>query len=129
MKTIRRKSLRFQEEQAEIEIWLTAMEKSLKRSIDFAMALAELPRVLKGYSDTLLRGKIAYKKIWEGIVKQAIDTGLEAQDAPKLRAAIGAALADENHEKLDHLLTGSPETPPILTRPQTPMLAHGGANA
>jgi len=50
MKAMRTKSLRYHEEQAEIEVWLTAMETSLKRSVDFAMALAELPRVLKGWT-------------------------------------------------------------------------------
>ena len=114
LKRIRRKSLRYHEEQAAIEIWLSAMETALKASSGFAMGLAELPRVLKGYSDTLLRGKSAYSKIWESVVAPAIAAKTEDQAADKLRAAIGAALADEDHEKLDDLLDDRAPQPPIL---------------
>ncbi|MDX1780734.1 MAG: indolepyruvate oxidoreductase subunit beta family protein [Thalassovita sp.] len=106
LKHIRRRSYRFAEEQAAIENWLQAMRSALARSPDFAMALAELPRVLKGYSDTLQRGKVAYVRIMEAVVTPAITAGDEAGQARRLRDAVGAALADESHAKLDAVLAG-----------------------
>ena len=103
---IRRKSLRYHNEQAAIEDWLQALEAAVKSAPAFAEALAELPRVRKGYSDTLVRGCLAYRKIWDGLVRPALDTGDTAGAAPKLRQAIAAAMADEKHTALDALLAG-----------------------
>ena len=78
------------------------------------MALGELPRVLKGYSDTLARGKAAYSKIMEKIVRPAVAHGTEPETAGHLRRAIGAALADDTHTKLDAALatqTTEPDVP------------------
>lgn len=113
MKHIRRRSFRFAEEQAAIEDWLGMMQTALARSPDFAMGLGELPRVLKGYSDTLLRGKSAYARILAAIVHPAISTRTEADAAKQLRDAIGAALADDSHAKLDAALDGSSLAPEI----------------
>ncbi|WP_322866210.1 indolepyruvate oxidoreductase subunit beta family protein [Aquicoccus sp. G2-2] len=118
---IRRRSYRFHEEQAAIDDWLEAMHAALPRSPDFAMGLGELPRVLKGYSDTLQRGKSAYARIMAESVRPAIAAGLEAQEAGRLRAAIGAALADETHAQLDAVLTGNAPDPVI---PQLKGAAH-----
>lgn len=114
LKHIRRRSMRFKEEQAAIVVWLSVMESALKASPDFAMGLGELRRVLKGYSDTLLRGKSAYERIWDEVVAPAARSGAFQGSASHSRAAIGAALADDTHAKLDQLLSGTPEAPPIL---------------
>ena len=106
LKHIRRGSLRYKEEQDAIEEWLGAMRIALSTSPEFAGGLAELPRVLKGYSDTLVRGKKAYTKIMTHIVRQAISTGDAGRAAQQLRAAIAAALADDKHIKLDTVLAG-----------------------
>jgi indolepyruvate ferredoxin oxidoreductase beta subunit len=82
------------------------MKSALARSPEFAMGLSDLPRVLKGYSDTLIRGKRAYARILDGVVRPAIAAGSEAKVAKNLRDAIGAALADDKHEKLDAVLEG-----------------------
>lgn len=108
LKRMRRRSLRFAEEQAAIKIWLTAMQTALSQSPEFAMGLSELPRVLKGYSDTLMRGKSAYARIMAEIVHPAISNNQEAKSASYLRNAIGAALADDSHAKLDAVLSGEP---------------------
>lgn len=113
LKRIRRKSLRFFEEQSAIENWLSAMRTALKKSPDFAVGLAELPRVLKGYSDTLMRGKTAYSLIMEQIVQPAVTMANEKQQAAFLRHAISVALSDDSHEKLNALLAeqiGYPNT-------------------
>lgn len=107
LRRIRRRSLRFGEEQAAIEVWLKMMQQALKASPHFAEGLAELPRVLKGYSDTLARGRIAYQRIVNELVQPALASGKLDEQADKLRAAISAALADENHSKLDSVLAVS----------------------
>ncbi len=113
LRRIRRRSYRFRHEQAVIEDWLTAMQSALPRSSEFAAALAELPRLLKGYSDTLMRGKAAYRRIVSSVVQPAIATGTEADNAATLRATIGAALADDTHEKLDAALSGRAHEPAV----------------
>ncbi|MEP0943207.1 MAG: indolepyruvate oxidoreductase subunit beta family protein [Rhizobiaceae bacterium] len=104
---IRRRSLRFGEEQEAIVVWLEMMQKALKSSPQFAEGLAELPRVLKGYSDTLARGRIAYNRIVSELIRPAMESGDLEPVAGQLRAAIAAALADENHKKLDTVLAAT----------------------
>ncbi len=113
LKSVRRRSLRFATETAAIEEWLAAMQTALARSPEFAMGLGELPRVLKGYSDTLVRGKEAYARIMDHIVRPAISEGREAECAKMLRDAIGAALADDSHDKLNGVLNGTAPVPEI----------------
>lgn len=113
LRRIRRRSYRFAEEQAAIAEWLAAMETTLPTAPEFAGALAELPRVLKGYSDTLMRGKAAYARIMEAIVRPALARGPGAEDAAALRRAIAAALADDSHAKLDAELGGEGTAPAV----------------
>ena len=101
---IRRSSLRFAEETAAIERWLAAMRQALQGSPTFAGALAELPRLLKGYGDTHLRGRANYAAIWDGIVMPALTNGQLDAVAPKLRQAIAAALADPEGKTLRRAL-------------------------
>ena len=113
LKAVRRRSLRYSIEQVAIEIWMDAMQSSLARSPDFAMGLSELPRVLKGYSDTLLRGKLAYSRIMDEVVHPAITEGQEAEKFRILRDAVGAALSDDTHGKLDAVLQNKSPDPEI----------------
>lgn len=124
MKRLRRKSLRFQTESTEISRWVDAMTIALGRDPGFASGLAELPRVLKGYSDTHLRGKAAYAKIMEGIVAPAIAEGSEARAAQTLRHAVAAALADEAHTELDAILSGAPAAAPDIPNLKGARNAH-----
>ena len=71
----RRQSTGYAEEQGNIEAWMQAMMSSLKRAPSFAAALAELPRVLKGYGDTHERGKRAYQAIISKLVPPAVHAG------------------------------------------------------
>jgi indolepyruvate ferredoxin oxidoreductase beta subunit len=112
-KHIRRRSLRYVEEQAAIDDWLVSLTSSLARSPEFALALGELPRVLKGYSDTLMRGKRAYAAITDTIVRPAVETGTQSDAAQRLQAAIGAALADDTHSALNALFAGETRRPPV----------------
>ena len=113
LRSMRRRSYRFGLEQAAIEEWLGLLRASLDKSPEFASALAELPRVLKGYSDTLVRGRRAYAMIMESIVRPASASQIETSDPKRLRAAIAAALSDETHAKLVAAL-GSAEGGSVL---------------
>jgi indolepyruvate ferredoxin oxidoreductase beta subunit len=106
-KSIRRRSLRYQEEQAGIERWLEAMCRALRCAPEFAAALAELPRLLKGYGETHARGRRNYATIFEHVVGAAIATGSEAHAAPLLREATAAALADPEADALGHLIANA----------------------
>ena len=113
LKHIRRRSLRYQEEQHAIEDWLAALDDALGQDLDFAMGLGELPRVRKGYSDTLQRGLRAYEQIMDHIVRPALGAKVLADEAKRLRDAIGAALADDTHAKLDAVIAGVRPEPAI----------------
>ncbi|MCG6903634.1 MAG: indolepyruvate oxidoreductase subunit beta family protein [Rhodobacter sp.] len=115
LRRIRRRSLRYEREQAAIESWLDALCRSLPDSPDLAEALAALPRLRKGYSDTLERGCRAYARIFETLVVPALSGDPAGTAATDLRRAISAALADDSHARLDQALAGTQETPvPIL---------------
>ncbi len=100
----RKGSLRYAEEQDEIADWIDTMVLALKHDSAFAEALAELPRVRKGYSDTALRGLRAYRLIRAQIVEPARMAGFGADNADRLRGAISAAMADDTHAALDAYL-------------------------
>ena len=106
LKRIRRRSLRYHREQQSIEEWLRAFTAALPASAAFAGALAELPRLRKGYSDTMQRGLAAWSRIMEVIVRPALSSGVTAHEADRLRKAVAAAMADERHAALDALLAG-----------------------
>jgi indolepyruvate ferredoxin oxidoreductase beta subunit len=108
---IRRRSLRFHHEQEAIGLWLDAMAKTLPRSPDFAGALAELPRLRKGYGETQARGRKNYNAVFDTIVAPAIASGSEAASAAWLRKAVGAALADPESEKLAGALADGAPSP------------------
>ncbi len=55
MGRFRRHSLRFQQEDEAITLWLDLMVQALPVAPSFAGALAELPRLLKGYGETQAR--------------------------------------------------------------------------
>ena len=106
LKRIRRRSLRYHREQQSIEEWLRAFTAALPASAAFAGALAELPRLRKGYSDTMQRGLAAWSRIMEAIVRPALSSSTTADHADRLRKAVAAAMADERHAALDALLAG-----------------------
>lgn len=94
MGRFRRQSLRFRDEQAAIEQWLSAMESALPSAPAYAGALAELPRLLKGYGETQARGLAHYTAIFSTLIAPALARSVTDADAAGLRKAISAALAD-----------------------------------
>lgn len=99
MRRWRRRSLRFAVEQQAIEQWLDAITRAAPMARDFALEIAELPRLLKGYSDTYRRGRANYSRIFDDAVLPLLarpDSG--AATVRKLREA---ALADPEGDALD----------------------------
>ena len=91
----RRSSLRFHEEQQAMAAWIDAMEHALGASPAFALQLAGLPQVLKGYGDTQLRGRQNYARLWSSHVAPSFDGATDPEAAAlQLKQAMTATLAD-----------------------------------
>ncbi|MFW6076363.1 MAG: indolepyruvate oxidoreductase subunit beta family protein [Hyphomicrobiales bacterium] len=96
MRRLRRRGFRFAEEQAAIEQWLEMIRAAAPRSPAFAMELARLPGLLKGYSDTHRRGLANYRAIIDKLVRPWLADAACDLDAaaPPLARVRAAALAD-----------------------------------
>jgi indolepyruvate ferredoxin oxidoreductase beta subunit len=95
----RPRSLRFTHESSAIAGWIDRLLALAATDYALACELAECPRLLKGYSDTLARGRRNYQRI-----VGALDR-LGPQAADRLRALRDAALADETGAALERTLT------------------------
>lgn len=109
MKRLRLRSWRYHEENTAIERWLTHLALALNATVcdpdarQYAAALAELPRLRKGYSDTYNRGIKNYADIFNAYVADVAGTNYGAY-ARELRRAIAAALADPDGAALSAIL-------------------------
>ncbi len=113
LRPLRRRSLRFHEEQQAIERWLAALVRSLAAAPQFAAALAGLPRVLKGYGDTQRRGRASFARIFDTLVERSLGNAdaPTPSDATELRQAIEAALAEPAGRELERALERAGVTP------------------
>ena len=96
LKPRRRSSLRYAEEQAALEAWLSDICRFAPVSYDMALEIAELRRLVKGYSDTHARGRASYAAIIERT--RRMPPGSDA--AAHIAMLRKAALADESGERL-----------------------------
>ncbi len=93
MRPWRRSSLRFAQEQEAMTAWLQALALVLPASPGFAAALAGLPQVLKGYGETLVRGRHNYARLWATHVAPSLAEGADlTESASRLKDALAAAL-------------------------------------
>jgi indolepyruvate ferredoxin oxidoreductase beta subunit len=99
----RRRTARYVEEQAMIERWLVAIVAAAPRSPRLAFEIALTARLIKGYSDTLKRGRANFNRIFESLVDGTAVAGDEAK-AGAIFAAREAALADPEGKNLDAAL-------------------------
>ncbi len=99
LKPLRRRSLRFAEEQAMIERWLAAVLKAAKADLGLALEIAECARLIKGYGDTHKRGSGNFLRIFETLVDTDGDLA-PAGRAEAIRKARDAALADPEGRNL-----------------------------
>lgn len=99
MRGMRRRSLRFVEEQARIECWLDIVRAAAVNDLALALELVKCQRLIKGYGDTFERGL----RKFNGIVAAHLSApGLTPTDIARLREAalaepegdpVGSALA------------------------------------
>lgn len=95
LRPLRPRSMRFAQEHETLGVWLGAMRQVLAQSPGFAVVLAGLPQVLKGYGDTQARGRLNYARLWALHVAPALAGTLDASAAAgALRDALKATLAD-----------------------------------
>ncbi|MDE1009008.1 MAG: indolepyruvate oxidoreductase subunit beta family protein [Paraburkholderia fungorum] len=96
----RRRSLRYQREQVEIDAWLARTLRYAAHDYALALEIARSQRLVKGYGDTHARGMRNYRKI-EAVLPLIART---VAPAARLKALCEAALADEEGVRLDALL-------------------------
>jgi indolepyruvate ferredoxin oxidoreductase, beta subunit len=114
LKFLRRRSSRFIQEQQLILRWVTVMNLALEKDPALALAIAALPRLIKGYSDTFARGRGNFVRIFDKLIDTKLSTVQSAADAANLsleiKAASAAALADPDSAALLQML-GLPKAP------------------
>jgi indolepyruvate ferredoxin oxidoreductase beta subunit len=95
---MRRRSSRFAEQQAWVARWSAAMTAALQAEAaadrPLACAVAELPRLIKGYGSTFERGHGHFTRILESLIEPGLRAGTEpARLTARIRQAFDAALA------------------------------------
>ena len=99
LRGIRRSTLRYQMESANIEQWLAHIETAAGHNPALAVEVAQCQRLVKGYSDTHARGLSNYLRLMDAV------RGAGQRLAPAtLRELREAALADEHGKALHDAL-------------------------
>jgi indolepyruvate ferredoxin oxidoreductase beta subunit len=101
----RRKSLRYKEEHARIQEWLSLVASVASEDYPLALELAECPSIVKGYGDTHLRGRRNFDTVLRTLPKLR-RMPHAAENLKKLREA---ALADDTSDKFNQVLLGLPK--------------------
>lgn len=105
LRVFRPRTWRFQEEQRAIEEWLTLVNDAVAHSPALALEIAACAQLLKGYGDTLRRGRENYRAIETRIIRPVlaghipVTTGIDA-----IASARTAALTDPEGESLANCL-------------------------
>jgi len=100
LRAIRRSTLRYTLETERIEGWLRQVLQAARINPALALEVVQCQRLVKGYSDTHVRGLTNYQTLMNAVVRAG------AHLAPAtLRELREAALADEHGNKLRALLT------------------------
>ncbi|KQM18359.1 indolepyruvate oxidoreductase subunit beta family protein [Novosphingobium sp. Leaf2] len=97
MRALRRRSLRYSEEQARIETWLDLVRAEALRDRAVALELVKCQRLIKGYGDTFERGLANYERIAAAHRQQTLP-------ASRIAALRDLALADDKSAALDAAL-------------------------
>lgn len=104
----RRGSLRYTQEHQTLNVWWRALCETLPHSAEFALVMAELPQVLKGYGDTQIRGRLNYDRLWQTYVVPVLSGSVSYIDGTlQLRTALKETLADPEG-KLNQSHQGKP---------------------
>ncbi|MBT3917545.1 MAG: indolepyruvate oxidoreductase subunit beta family protein [Rhodospirillaceae bacterium] len=106
LKWWRPKSNRWQVEQANIEDWLELVESASVLNVNFAVEVAELARLIKGYGSTYRRGMRNYSRIVEEYVRPLVAAGAVSGEATEqVRRARDAATSDPDGADLNKILS------------------------
>ncbi len=92
----RRHSLRFADEQRQIDAWLALVTEVAGQDYPLALAVAECPRMVKGYGETHHRGR----RHFEAVMRALPRLRARADAAACVRRLRDAALADESGDAL-----------------------------
>ncbi|MCC6777759.1 MAG: indolepyruvate oxidoreductase subunit beta family protein [Hyphomicrobiales bacterium] len=102
LKPLRRRSLRFADEQVAIERWLDLVADTATRDPALALEVARMRGLVRGYGDTHARGRAKYEKL--AAVLPSLHGRSDA--AATLSSLIKAALADEEGRALTAAIAG-----------------------
>jgi indolepyruvate ferredoxin oxidoreductase, beta subunit len=97
LKRLRRRSLRFGEEQAALDAWLDLVADTARANYGLALEVARMRGLVKGYGDTHERGRAKFAKL----VALLPRLRERAKSDALLAGLIKAALADETDLALD----------------------------
>lgn len=100
MRIIRRRSLRYREEQDRIELWLADARRAAKSDNAVAIEIIKCQRLIKGYGDTFERGL----RNFSAIQARFNEMPQAQRSAEWLIKARDLALADDEGRQLDALL-------------------------
>jgi len=100
LRPLRRMTWRYGEEQTLIERWLKAIAAAAPASLELALEIALLGRLIKGYGDTHRRAKGNFLRILDTLVEGGAVSDPKAR-AAAIRAARESALADPEGRALE----------------------------
>jgi len=101
LKFWRRRSFRYQQEQAAITHWLALITEAADRSPELALEVVECARLIKGYGDTLKRGAANFHAIEERVIRPVLMGQIPpARGIDAIANARAAALLDPDGEGL-----------------------------
>lgn len=103
LRPIRRRSLRFFQEQGRIDDWLDIVVQYAPRNYEFACEIVQCQQVVKGYGDTHKNGMRNFGLLVDVLPKIADDP----RASERLKNLRGAALADENGRALQAALSSA----------------------
>ncbi len=96
MQPIRRRSLRFGQEQARIDAWLGLVREYAPRNVDLACEIVECQQVVKGYGETHANGMRNFMALMDAVPRLADDP----HAAHRLKNLRTLALSDETGKAL-----------------------------
>jgi indolepyruvate ferredoxin oxidoreductase beta subunit len=115
LRPLRPRSLRHAQEHETMGTWLTAMRQVLPQSAAFALVLAGLPQVLKGYGDTQVRGRENYARLWATHVAPVLGGAVDVDTAAaRFREALKTTLADPEGKLNQAHRASAPKAQPIF---------------
>ena len=128
MRWLRRRSLRFRDENVLQERWLDAVTRAAAGDYELAVEVAVCARLIKGYGSTYQRGQGNFLRIFESVVEPMIADGASIDAAAAVRDAREAALADPDGKKLDATLQSLASTAPALPPDSNPASQRAGGS-